>query len=69
MANRMQLLHILRRGPRPRQVQAWAGLILLAGAGLWLLWKLLLPILGAVAVAVVGALLLRRSMRGSPPSS
>ncbi|MHC4547965.1 MAG: hypothetical protein ACYTEZ_04240 [Planctomycetota bacterium] len=59
----------MRKGPRPRRLQAWGGLILVVGAGLWLIVNYLLPVLGAVAVAAVGFYLLRRSLRGSQPSS
>jgi len=69
MPSLIRLLHVLRKGPRGRRIQAWAGLVLLVGTGLWLIWKFVVPILWAIALALVGFFLLRRALRDSRPSS
>jgi hypothetical protein len=67
-----RLLLVLRKGHRTQRLQAWGGLVLFAGAALWLVYRIFLflfPILAGVVVAVVGVLLLRRAVRGphAPP--
>ena len=69
MPNLVRLLHVLRKGPRQRRLQAWIGLALVVGAGLWLVWEYVLPMVWAIAVALLGLFLIRRSLRGSRPSS
>ncbi len=67
-----RLVHVLRKGPRAQRLQAWGGLVLFAGAGLWLVYNviaLLWPILACAIVAFLGILLVRRAVRGSRPSS
>ncbi len=66
-----RLVHVLRKGPRPQRLQAWGGLVLFAGAGLWLIYNviaLLWPILAGAIVALVGVVLVRRAIRGPSPS-
>lgn len=71
MSTVARLLHVLRRGHRTQKVQAWAGLLLILAALVWLifnLWIILLLFTGLV----LGIYLLVRSLRGSsppPPSS
>jgi len=62
-----QLLHVLRKGARPQRLQAWGGLVLFLGAALWLLYNLL-PLLAGAVVALIGIVLIRRAIRGLPPS-
>ena len=63
-----RLLRLMRHGPRPQQIQAWVGVACVAGAFIWLivnLWKIIL----ILAVAGVGAWLIRRALRPSQRSS
>jgi len=69
MPSFLRFLQVIRRGPRSARFQAWGGLVLIVGAGLWLIFEYLLPLLGAVLVAFVGFVLIRRALRGSQPSS
>lgn len=66
-----RLVLVLRKGPRAQRLQAWGGVVLFALAGLWLVYNviaLLWPILVAGVVALIGALLVRRALRGPRPS-
>jgi xanthine/uracil permease len=68
-----RLLFVLRKGPRAQRLQAWGGLVLFAGAALWVVYKILLflfPILAAVVVALIGVVLIRRAIRSAarPPA-
>jgi len=61
-----RLLYVLRKGPRAQRLQAWGGLVLFAGAALWVVYKVLLflfPILAAAVVALIGIILVRRAIR------
>ena len=69
MPSFLRFLQVIRKGPRSARFQAWGGLVLIVGAGLWLIFEYLLPLLGAAAVAFVGFVLVRRSLRDSRPSS
>jgi predicted PurR-regulated permease PerM len=69
MPSFLRFLQVIRKGPRSARFQAWGGLVLIVGAGLWLIFEYLLPLLGAVLVAFVGFVLVRRSLRDSRPSS
>jgi len=69
MPSFLRFLQVIRKGPRSARFQAWGGLVLIVGAGLWLIFEYLLPLLGAAAVAFVGFVLVRRSLRDSQPSS
>ena len=66
MPSFLRFLQVIRKGSRSARVQAWGGLVLLVGAGLWLIFEYLLPLLGAVLVAFVGFVLVRRSLREEP---
>jgi hypothetical protein len=66
-----RLLHVMRKGARSQRLQAWGGLVLFVGAGLWLVYKVvlfLLPLLAAAVIAFLGIVLMRRSIRGPRPS-
>ena len=69
MPSFLRFLQVIRKGPRSARFQAWGGLVLIVGAGLWLIFEYLLPMLGAALVAFVGFVLVRRSLRESRPSS
>jgi len=69
MPTLLRLVHVLRRGNRARRIQAWVGLVLITGASAWLIFKYLLEVFLCLVVAVLGFLLVRRSLRGSRPSS
>jgi hypothetical protein len=65
-----RLLFVLRKGPSPQRLQAWGGVVLFAGAALWVAYKVVLflfPILAAAVVALIGVVLIRRATRGSRP--
>ncbi len=67
-----RLVHVMRKGPRPQRLQAWGGLVLFVGAGLWLIYNviaLLWPILVTAIVAIIGVILIRRAVRGPRPSA
>lgn len=66
-----RLMQVMRKGPRPQRLQAWGGIVLFVGAGLWLVYNviaILWPILVAAILAIVGIFLVRRAVRG-PRSS
>lgn len=66
-----RLLHVLRKGSSPQRLQAWGGVVLFAGAALWVVYKVLLflfPILAAAVVALIGVVLIRRAVRPARPS-
>jgi hypothetical protein len=65
----LRFLHVISKGPRSARFQALGGLVLIVGAGLWLIFEYLLPLLVPVLVAIVGFVLVRRSLRESRPSS
>jgi hypothetical protein len=70
MPDMRRLLHVMRRGAGPQRLQAWGGLVLLVGAGLWLVYKVvlfLLPLLAAAVIAFFGYALIRRAVRGPRP--
>jgi Flp pilus assembly protein TadB len=63
-----RLAYVLRKGSGRRRVQAWAGLILVAGAAVFImfwLWRLLV----VLAVFTAGVYLLRRALRQPSSSS
>jgi len=63
-----RLLYVLRKGPRAQRLQAWGGVVLFAGASLWVVYKVLLflfPILAAAVVALIGVILVRRAIRAA----
>lgn len=65
-----RLLFVLRKGPSPQRLQAWGGVVLFAGAALWVVYKVVLflfPILAAAVVALIGVVLIRRSIRAARP--
>ena len=72
MPSFLRFLQVMRKGPRSARFQAWGGLVLIVGAGLWLIYLIftdLVPLVGAALVAFVGFVLVRRSLRDSRPSS
>lgn len=67
-----RLLQVLRKGPRPQRLQAWGGLVLFGGAGLYLIYQIissLWPILAGAIIALIGLFLVRRAIRGPRPSA
>jgi hypothetical protein len=63
-----RILHVLRRGPPRRRLQAWVGLLLLGAAAFWAIrvfWRYAV----LLCLLAVGLVLLVRSLRGPPPSS
>jgi hypothetical protein len=70
MLDARRLLHVLRKGPSPQRLQAWGGVVLFAGAALWVVYKVVLflfPILAAAVVALIGIVLIRRATRAVRP--
>jgi hypothetical protein len=63
-----RILHVLRRGPRRQRLLAGAGLVLVLGAGGYVVW-VLLDLIVAVVVLAVGLYLVMRSLRQSQRSS
>lgn len=63
MPSFLRFLQVMRKGPRSARIQAWGGLLLIVGASLWLIFEYLLPLMGALIVALVGFLMVRRSLR------
>jgi hypothetical protein len=63
-----RILQVLRRGPRKQRLLAGGGLVLVAGAGGYVVW-VLLDLIVAVVVLAVGLYLVMRSLRQSQRSS
>jgi hypothetical protein len=63
-----RILHVLRRGPRRQRLLAGAGLVLVLGAGGYVIW-MLLELIIAVLILAVGLYLVVRSLRQSQRSS
>ncbi|MFQ5844949.1 MAG: hypothetical protein ACE5JG_08175 [Planctomycetota bacterium] len=63
-----RVLHVLRRGPLKRRLQAGIGLLALAAAALWAMWFFLRYAV-LLCLVVAGFVLLARSLRGSRRSS
>lgn len=60
----LRILHVFRRGPRKQRLLAVLGLVLAAGAAVYVFWKLL-DLVVALGVFFVGLYLLVQSVRQS----
>ncbi len=69
MSRFLRILRVLGRGPRPKRIQAWLGLGLVAAAIIWALVVLFWPLFIIIAMFLAGVILLGRASRPSPPSS
>ncbi|NJN14514.1 MAG: hypothetical protein HC813_02485 [Planctomycetes bacterium] len=58
-----RILQILRKGPRPQRMQAWAGLLLVVVACAFIILKLLGELILALLALAGGIYLLGRSLR------
>lgn len=58
-----RILQVLRKGPRPQRMQAWAGLALVVVACAFIILKLLGELILALLALAAGVYLLGRSLR------